>query len=215
MNPTSREQLIAQLRDDNAAGVRRYSLTKISLLWSVAAWLLVVAATMWVGPLRPGWLDQLLTNPHFALETLSGLLAIALFSVLSFRMAVPASSRRWLLLAGLVSAAVWLTSLIVGLWYPALETSMAGKREFCRYETLVYAVGPFLLGMAYLHRGYVINWPASALLIGTLSAMIPAWLMQLACMHDPAHSLPNHLGPIIIVAAVATVIGLLLEKQKR
>ena len=212
---TTREQFLDQLVSDNEGGIKPYSLLRATALWLVLAWGFVVLATLWVQALRPGWFSQLLNHPQFAFETLSGLIAIVLLSLLVFRMGVPASRRRWLLVGTVVATVVWISSFIVGLIYqPALELSMMGKREFCRYETLVFALPPLILGMFYLHRAWVLNWTLSAFGLGALSAMLPAWLMQMACMYDPAHILQAHIAPIIVVGLFGALIGVVVNNKR-
>ena len=210
----TREQFIEQLASDNRGGVQRFLPARSALVWSIFTWVLVLGATLWVSALRPGWLDQLLANPRFALETVSGLVAIVLLSVLIFRLGIPGSQRRGLTIGVIVSAGVWLASLIGSVFVPTLEVSMLGKRDFCRYEVLVYSIAPFLVGMYLLHRAYVLNWPASTTLVGITSAMVPAWLMQLACMQDPVHILKDHITPVIFVALGTAVIGVLLQRKR-
>lgn len=209
---TTREQLLSQLVDENKGGVKPYSVSAATLSWLAIAFGSVVLAMLWVQNLRPNWFQDLLESPQFAFETISGLVAIVLLSLLVFRMGVPASQRRWLLIGSIVFTVLWLSSFVVGLFYhPALEPAMLGKREFCRYETLVFALPPLLLGMFYLHRACVLNWPLSSFGLGVLSAMLPAWLMQMACMYDPAHILDAHVSPIILVAVFSTTLGYIVN----
>ncbi len=213
---TTREQLLDRLVNDNEGGVKPFSLLRTTLLWMGLAWGFVVLATLWVQALRPGWLSQILTSPQFAFETLSGLIAIVLLSVLVFRMGVPATSRRWLFIGTVIATTLWISSFIVGLFYhPALEVSMTGKRELCHYQTLVFAIPPLVIGLFCLHRAWVLNWPVNALSLGTLSAMIPAWIMQLACMYDPAHILEHHIAPIIVVGLFGALIGVVMNNKRK
>ncbi len=210
----TRDQLIEQLRDDNRGGVQVYHPNARALIWGAVTWVIVLAPMLWVHALRPGWMQQLTSYPRFAVETASGLLAVGLLGVLLFQLGIPGSKRRGLTIGIIISASVWLISLLIGLYYPTLEPSMAGKREFCRYEVLVYAIGPFLLGLYFLQRAYVLNWTFSAMVVGIASALVPAWLMQLGCMYDPHHALVDHLGPVVAVAIFATLVGFLMQRKK-
>lgn len=212
---TNREQFIEQLRDDNRDGVRVYRPDRWALLWSAATWIAVVGATLWVNDLRLGWARQLIDHPRFGLETLSGLLAISLLGVLVFRLGVPGSRRRLLSIGILITGGVWLGSIAWGLVTPSLEFSMAGAREACRFETLVYALAPFLLGLYFLQRAYVLNWPLSATVAGVAGGLVPAWLMQLACVYHPQHILEAHLAPVMVMGVFAGIIGLLLKHRNK
>lgn len=212
---TSRDELVAQLVGDNQNGVKRYSLGKTIGYWSIAAWVFVIVATLWVQALRPSWLNDLLTSPHFAIETASGLLAILLFSLWIFRLGIPGAKGQNLLIAGAVAFGVWVASLLVGLQNPALAFTMEGKRDLCKYEVLIYAVPLLLLGLYFFNRAYVLNWPLSAAALGLLSALIPAWIMQIACMYDPAHILEAHLAPTLVVAFVAGIMGWFIQFKKK
>ena len=214
MNTSTREQLLTQLLKDNQQGVSRFSLRKTIVVWCLAAWGFVLLATLWVQTMRPNWLQELLSSPHFAIETLSGLLAIILLSTWVFRLGVPASGGRLLLVAGMVALLVWVGSVIVGLQNPALPASMAGKREFCRYEVLIYSLPLLIFGLHFLNRAYVLQWPVSASAMGVVSALIPAWMMQIACMYDPAHIIEGHLIPVVLIAVFACAIGFILGAKR-
>lgn len=209
----TREQFIAELSEANRGGVQIYKSGRRALVWTAFTWVLVLGVTLWVNNLRPGWTQQLIDHPRFGVETLSGLIAIILLGVLAFRLGVPGSKRRLLSISVLISAGVWLGSIVWGLVTPSLEFSMAGAREFCRFETLVYALAPFLLSLYFLQRAYVLNWPLSATVAGVASGLVPAWLMQLACVYHPQHILEAHLAPVVVIGVFAAIVGILLKRR--
>jgi hypothetical protein len=201
------EQLIARLTADLTPVRVASPPLRVAGLWWLGSWLFVIIVTLLTGPLRPGAFGQLATHAQFAAESLVGLLAAALIAAWAFEDSIPGTRRRSLLRIGLAAAAAWVIAYVVGLQYPALEPSMAGKRAGCVLQTLLFAGPPMAAGIWLIHRNYRPLAPLrSAALIGLAGAMLPALFMQFACMYDPAHILRFHILPIPAVV-VAGVIG--------
>jgi hypothetical protein len=179
---------------------------RVAGLWWLGSWLFVILVTLLTGPVRPGSFAQLATHTQFAAESLVGLLAAALIAAWAFEDSIPGTRRRGLLRIGLATAAVWVIAYVVGLQYPALEPSMAGKRTGCMLQTLLFAGPPTVVGIWLIHRNYRPLAPLrSAALIGLAGAMLPALFMQFACMYDPAHILRFHILPIPGVVVVGVI----------
>lgn len=186
---------------------------RVAVFWWLGSWLFVILVTLLTGPLRPGAFVQLATHAQFAAETLVGLLAAALIAAWAFESSIPGAGRSGLLGIGLIAAAVWFFAYVVGLEYPALEPSMAGKRAACVLETLLFAGPPMAVGIWLTNRYYFPLAPLqNAALIGLAGAMLPALFMQFACMYDPAHILSYHILPIPGVVLVG-VIGSSLARR--
>jgi len=199
------EELIAKLTAELTPVRVASPPLRIAGLWWLGSWLFVIIVTLLTGPLRPGAFVQLVTNAQFAAESLVGFLAAALIAAWAFEDSIPGTRRGGLLYAGLVAAALWLIAYVVGLEYPALEPSMAGKRAGCVLQTLLFAGPPMTVGIWLTKRNYFPLAPLrSAALIGLAGAMLPALFMQFACMYDPAHILRYHILPIpgVVVAGV-------------
>jgi hypothetical protein len=180
---------------------------RVAGLWWLGSWVFVIAVTLLTGPLRPGAFVDLATSAQFAAESVLGFLAAALIAAWAFEDSIPGTRSRGLLYLGLVAAALWLIAYVVGLQYPALEPSMAGKRPGCALQTLLFATPPLVAGIWLTNRNYFPLAPLrSAALIGLAGAMLPALFMQFACMYDPLHILRFHILPIPGVVA-AGVIG--------
>jgi hypothetical protein len=156
-----------------------------------------------MGPVRPGALDQLLSGGRFALETLLGLVAITAGSLAAFRSSVPGALSPWLTRIAIVSLLAWIGCYVFGLYSPALEPSMAGKRDYCVWETFVYAGPPMLAAIWLIRRYYPLQPLRTALAAGVVAGMLPALYMQLACMYVPAHILSFHILPGLLVGPVA------------
>ena len=209
-----RDALINQLVTDLPSGPKPLVLSKYLLGWLIVSAVFVVGITLYVAPLRPGVGQQLL-NPRFALESIDGLLVVLLIAAIGFKFAIPAANNKLFIGIGIGITALWVLNYVIGLYYPTLEPSMAGKRDHCIYEIGIYAMLPLVLGLYLVKRGYVLNWPAAGLSIGLASGFIPALLMQFACIYDAEHTLLMHIGPALLVGVLGLVLGVLLKSVAR
>jgi hypothetical protein len=203
---TRQEELIAKLTAELTPVRVASPPLRVAGLWWLGSWLFVILVTLLTGPVRPGSFAQLATHAQFAAESLVGLLAAALIAAWAFEDSIPGTRRHGLLHVGLAAAAVWVIAYVVGLQYPALEPSMAGKRAGCMLQTLLFAGPPTVAGIWLIHRNYRPLAPLrSAALIGLAGAMLPALFMQFACMYDPAHILHFHILPIPGVVVLGVI----------
>jgi hypothetical protein len=208
-----RADLIRQLADELRPAPRLRAPRHLALLWGAGAWLFVVAATIAVQPLRPGFLDQLLASPRFAGETLFGLLAGALAIWIACAVGTPGrSQRRWIVLA-LGGLALWASAYVYGLVSPALEPSMLGKRQICFLEVFLYGVPTLAVGLLLLRRLAPLERWSAGLLTGAAAGAMPGLLMQLACMYVPSHILSHHLGPVLGLALLGALAGPLVLRR--
>ena len=207
------EQLIDSLVSDLAPSRPLPRLWLLALAWLLPAAIFVVVITGLLGPLRPNAFSQLAGEPRFLLETLLGVVAIAVAALVAFYSAVPgAINRRWQM-AALWLIGLWLLNYVVGLAYPALEPSMLGKRDHCVFETFLYALPPLIVGLVVLQRRlYPLQPLRSAVLAGLVAGMLPALYMQIACMYTPLHILKFHIAPGLMVALVAPLLMLALRR---
>jgi hypothetical protein len=182
-------------------------LPALAAFWFLGSWLWVVVATLLMGPMRPGSLQQLVHEPHFGLETLTGLVAGSMVAWIAFAETVPGRPRRPIVQAAMGLTTVWLASHIIGFAYPALEPSMLGKRPYCVFETLIYAIPPLLAGLWLARRRYVLRSSRTGALIGLAAGMMPALFMQLACMYEPSHIMTFHIVPGLAIAIPAALAG--------
>lgn len=186
----------------------------LALLWLAISWVSVVAVTLFVAPLRPGAFGQLIASPHFAIESLLGLLAgavaIRTALVLGFPRAVPVRTE---IIGAVALPLMWIALQTAGLWSPALDPSMAGKREFCACETLLYGTPPMLAGLWLLRRCAVFQRIWAGALVGAAAGAVPGLLMQFACMYVPEHILTHHLAPAVGLALAGAVLGPLVLRR--
>ena len=101
-----------------------------AVAWFFSSAIFVVAVTLLYGPMRPGVLSQLTTEPRFLVETLLGAVAIFWFCLLAFRSSVPAGLGRTFLAVGMLLMVLWLSQYVLGFISPALEPSSFGKRNY-------------------------------------------------------------------------------------
>ena len=210
----SRSELIRELSQALEPAPRLRGPHQLALLWWIAAWILVVAATLAVQHMRPGFAGQLLASPRFAGETLLGIVAGALAIGVAFRVGIPGlgSPRRQIAFA-LISLALWSGAYLYGLRDPALEPSMLGKRALCYGEVLIYGLPTLVASLLLLRRLAPLERWSAGLLAGAAAGAIPGLLMQLACMYIPAHILTHHIAPVLALALLGSLAGRLLLRR--
>ena len=198
---------LADALAENLTPVRQRGFLAPALAWLIGCWL---AISMWMavtgGP-RPGLAEQILV-PRFATEILLGITAATAALVVGLLLSVPGRvgiGRAWSV--ALVPLALWVALLSLGLWSPALEPSMAGKRHHCDIETLILAVLPLGVGLVLAARLAPLSRVTIGALLGLAAAGVPALLMQLFCMYEPWHALTRHLLPIGLVGVLGAIAG--------
>jgi len=201
------ESLISNLSSNLAPVSPPPNINKLAIAWFALSAIYVVAVTQLFGPIRPGAITQLSTEPRFLLETVLGVAAILWFSLLAFRSAIPAALTRQFAAAGLVLMALWLAQYVVGFISPALEPSKLGKRNYCYFETMVYSLPAILAGLFFIRRLYPLRPVRTAMSVSLAAGMLPALYMQLACMYEPAHILAFHILPGLLMVGVGAGIA--------
>ena len=201
------DELINELSADLTAVKPATNVGVLAWVWLATSTAYVILLTHLWGPIRPNAFQQLAGEPRFFVETLLGVAAIATTALAAFKAAVPGalSHRLASLSAGLLG--LWLASYVLGLFSPALEPSMLGKRPHCLWETLVYALPPAIVGFVLVRRLYPLRPIRTATVVAMVSGLIPALYMQLACMYAPAHMLAFHVLPGLSVAIVGTALA--------
>jgi hypothetical protein len=186
-----------------------------ALLWLLASAGFVVAVTHWLGPIRPNAIAQLGSEARFAMETLVGVMAIAVVAIAAFRASIPGALTRRFAALALCLMLLWLANYVIGLVSPALEPSMLGKRDHCFVETLVFSMPPALLALLLIHRRYPLRPVYGAALACLAAGMMPALYMQIACMYVPAHILQMHILPGLLVMLAGALAMLLVIWLRR
>jgi hypothetical protein len=126
---------------------------------------------------------------------------------LAFALAVPGIRTRGIQTSTWALLLAWIGMLALAFVHPAVEPSMLGRREHCALEGVIYGGPAAVAGLWLLSRGYVLRPVAAALAVGASATVLPATVMQVACMYDPAHAFQYHLGPGLLVLSAVTIIG--------
>ena len=188
--------------------------------WTSSVWLLgagftatfIIAAT---GPFRAGSLQRLQVHPQFLIESLIGVAAIAALGFAAFRSGIPSPTpimRQASMPIALLC--VWIGMYVYGLNAPALELSMAGKRDHCYLEALVYGAPGLIFGMVAIRRLYPLHGAWSGALLGVSAGAMPALIMQFACMYVPLHIIVFHVLPGLALALIGGITGFFLLRPR-
>jgi len=184
-----------------------------ALLWFVLAFAVSAGLMHHVQVFRPGFAGQLVHHPFFLLEVLGALLLAAAGAYLAMARAVPGEP-----ISGKILAAFWLLAAVfllgfgAGFTHFAPETSPVGARHACWLEVLVYGGVCLLAFTILIRRGFVrFSWK-TGMLYGLMAGLVPAALMQLACMYDPMHALIFHYLPAVILIPVGLAVMRLIQK---
>ena len=197
------QDLIDRLKAD-LSPVRPIASIPVALVgWLVVSVVYVLLSSSLLGPYRTGVIDQLINQPRFSIEMVVGILAFICFAATAVTESIPGISIRWVRRLGWLLAAIWLGHFLLGQQWPALEPSMFGKRAHCALEAYLYSVPP-LLGMMWLQRNRFVLRPVRATSHAAIAAgLLPALIMQIACMYEPVHILEYHVLPVILLTAAA------------
>ncbi len=209
------EELIATLTADLEPVAPAAPLGPTLLRWLLVSVLYVVGLTASLGPFRPGAFAELIGTPRYGLELLMGVGAFVAFARVALAEAVPGIDVRWWRRAGWILLLGWLSQFVVGFSWPVLEPTMLGKRHYCAWEAYLYSVPP-LLYLVHLQRQRYALRPERAVFHGALAAgLLPALIMQLACMYEPSHVLIFHVLPVAGLGAAATLVSWLYFRSGR
>jgi len=211
----NRIDLIQTLSADLPPVSQRSNILIPGLLWFVISWIYVVVLSLFLGPLRIGALNALITNPQFAFESLLGFVAGVLFCIIAFQESFPGLQRKWLVHLSILTALLWIACYTLGLSFPAIEPSRIGKRAHCVLEAYLYSVPPMFIGYLLIYQRFPLNSIRAGLFIGISAGMLPALFMQISCMYDPWHILTHHLGPASVVILLGIMLGVFFKRQKR
>ena len=207
-----RNQLIEQLSNELAPVRPTGSTVQPTGLWLASGFVFCVVAILLAAPFRNDWLLQLLQTPMFFLEMLLGMMAIGSLTALVFVSAIPAHPWRGSLLKiAFGITAMWIALQVYGLIHPALPQT-SSHRSHCSLEVMLYSIPPLLLGNWMLSRLLPLDGWQSGAMLGLCAGLIPAWLMQVACIYDPAHGLLHHIAPVVVPVIAG---ALLLWWQRR
>jgi len=209
----SRIDLINNLSSNLLPVSQRSNIFVPGFLWFIISWIYVIVLSLYLGPLRVGALNALITNPQFAFESFVGLVSGALFCTIAFQESIPGLHRKWVVQLSLLVALIWIACYTVGLSFPAIDPSRIGKRAHCVLEAYLYSLPPMVAGYLLIYRRFPVNTIRAGLFIGISAGMLPALFMQISCMYEPLHILTHHLGPALVVIILGMVLGMVFKKR--
>ncbi len=181
-------------------------------LWFAAALLLSAACMHTAQVFRPGFAEQLVRHPLFLIEIASALLFCAWGGYVLMVSATPGGRVRRGAVTGLwLLGALFIAGFASSFTQLAPEATMVGKREECWHEVVIYGTACLVLFVVMIRRGWVrFSWKLGWL-YGLVAGLIPAALMQLACMYVPEHALKFHYLPVLFLVPA----GLLFMRLAR
>ncbi|HEY5552546.1 MAG TPA: hypothetical protein VIK52_11700 [Opitutaceae bacterium] len=155
---------------------------------------------------RPGFPAQLLHHPALLIEVVAAL-AITLLGVYAAFVRVVPGERvpRWAVTALWVAGIFLGAGLAAEFTHLAPEASTLGARPHCWTEVLIYGAAGTAAFLLMVRRGWVRFSMLHGLGYG-VAGLVPAALMQLACMYEPVHNMLFHFLPALPVIAIGLVV---------
>lgn len=171
-----------------------------AILWFALALLISAALMHYVQVFRPGFADQLFHHPFFLIEIVSALLIAPLGAYIVMTRSIPGERAPKSVVLGLwVLVLLFVSGFSAGFTHFAPETSTVGARHACWMEVVAYGFVCLLMFAGMVRRGCVrFSWRLG-MLYGLVAGLIPAALMQMACMYNPMHALIFHYLPVVVL----------------
>lgn len=175
-------------------------------LWFMCMILVNFLALRLVQEFRPGCYLQLLQNKRFLFEIFTALTASSLLAFASLAATIPGgqTGKGFNVLTISVFAS-FILFLILGFFLASPTTSTIGSRPHCDIQVLILGLISAVAFFTLIKKGYFRATFGRITLIILSSALVPAALMQLACMYGPWHGLFFHFGPILIIVLLGAV----------
>lgn len=212
--PRNTESLIDELVASAPARQRRRLSAAVVSIGFFFLFTVAVTSVMYVvSPFRSSLGHELLGLPRFAIEMIAGLAFVAYAVYLSIQLSIPGLSavqrRRYayLLFALLLSWLLLMASVYV---VELMPVTMSGKRHLCFVETVIYAWPGSLILLVLVRRRFPIYGVPQFLTIALASSVLPAVLMQAACVYEVHHGMTHHVLPAVLNAGVLTLVLMLL-----
>ena len=209
MGAKNRDEFIKELAGSHRPVKPMLSPGVRSLVWSVSVLVVTTVVMVVRQPFRPGFGQQLIDHPAMTIEVVSALVVTFLGSYAAFVNVVPGGRvPRWAATTLWVCGVLFAAGIAAEFTHLAPESSTLGARPNCWAEVLVYGIAGTIIFVRLAMRGWVrFSWTVG--LGYGVASIVPAALMQVACMYEPVHNVLFHYLPIIPVIAV----GLFLMKR--
>ncbi|NCN42446.1 DUF1109 family protein [bacterium] len=179
-----------------------------SAAWFSVAFLLNAVLMYFAQAYRPGFFQQLLEFPRFLTEILSAFFLSGFLIFWFFSNLVPGNKLRpALFIFGVVSALIFLVTLVLGFQMASPPKSPLGARPFCVEEVFVYGLLGIVSFLFILRKTHYKISIKNYVLLGVGAGLLPATLMQVACLYSPLHGLLLHYGPILVLVPLALLLA--------
>jgi len=185
-----------------------------ALLWFAVAFVVSAAAMRFVQEFRPGFAGQLMDHPFFLTEVASALAFTLLGAYVALAHAIPGERVPKFAVTGLwILGVLLIAGLVAGFTPLAPESSSLGARHECYLQVFTFGAIALALFIGLLRRGFVrFSWGRGAV-YGLVAGLVPASLMQLACLYSPAHGLMFHYMPAVLLIPIGLLFMKLLAKR--
>jgi hypothetical protein len=185
-----------------------------AVIWFAAAFIISAAWMHAVQVFRPGFVSQLAHHPFFLLEIASALLLAAAGAYAAFVHAIPGERiARGTSILLWVLTSMFIISLAAGFTGLAPESSKVGARHACWLEVVVYGATVLVVFLLMIRRGWVRFSLNRGLFYGVVAGLIPAALMQLACMYDPMHGVRFHYLPVVFLIPAGLLVMRVVHRK--
>jgi len=206
---------INKLVDELNPVKRIFNFKKRFIAWSIIHVLCILLIMFSTGSLRPNLIEQI-KQPLFFLELLLIFVSMPLLAFLLFRESTPHKKQRPFKTILYYSPFIFSVVLIsLQFFKPQFEFSMVGKRAYCGFEIILYAI-PLYLSLLYLvKKAFPLRKKSLSFLMGLSASTFTSAMMNISCIYEVKHVLIWHIGPIFIVSLISFVVGLFVFKEKK
>lgn len=144
------------------------------------------------------WSERFLANRFLAFEILAALILSGALLYRSFTAGIP--GERVSALGGLaLGFSFTLLVLFLGLSRPRGLSAHWSAPPDCALEVFLLGLAGSLFAYRQFMRGYPRNSPLEKVAVVFAGGLIPATLMQMACVYEPMHGLIFHYGPLLVL----------------
>jgi len=195
------QQLIRELAQDKSSLYRQWPYTYRCSLWFLVNLFFVLLITYGVQGFRQNFVQDLWQAPLLSAELMIGLTLSYLSGLYVFKRSIPGEKFQQKNFTPILLIFTILGVLILAAFFtPPKSTPYNGARSFCEFEILFYGLTSMVSLFFFNRLGFtqqLNKWERISIAFSV--GMVPASVMQLACMFDPTHSLLFHYSPVILL----------------
>lgn len=210
------EQLINELVADLTPVKPLKPLVVSILVWLLLSAVITIAIAGGLGDYRNGSMELLFASGAFLYESIMGMISITILAYYALTSAFPDRQihSKFGHIVLMAFPLFWFASYGYGIVEPTTHYSEEGKRVYCYLETMVMAILPLFLGLAWAKKAWPVKSWKTGLLFGLSAGLMAAMVMQFACMYDAKHALLFHVLPGLFMGGVGLVLAKVMLKPK-